>query len=56
MILPDGTFIKADDFLALIKDAEVVECKCPVCKRMTSVEPLDNINWFCYECGTVFEC
>jgi len=55
MRLEDGTFITPDEFNRMVKEAQIVEINCPVCKAMTSTEPLSDNKWLCYECGTVFD-
>ena len=55
MITPEGKFIKYDDYVELAENAEVVEIICPICKDMTRSEQLANDEWFCYECGNVYD-
>jgi hypothetical protein len=54
MRLDDGTFMSADEFDRMVREARIVEIDCPVCRAMTCTEPLSDDKWLCYECGTVF--
>jgi len=53
MITPEGKFIKHEDYIEMVKSAEIVEIICPVCKEMTRTQAIGNL-WECLECGEIF--
>jgi len=54
MITEDG-FIKQDDFNDTVRNAPIIEIKCPKCNDMTPTQDLGAEWWLCCDCGTVFE-
>jgi ribosomal protein L37AE/L43A len=46
--------ITPEQFIETLNEAEIKVITCPVCKKITSVEPLSDTEWLCYECGNIW--